>query len=313
MTRKQLLWTACVLLVAMPLRAEGLPEVKVAFIIDSPEVFKDSVLGPSKAEIESEVSQFLVERLGLYFPYLFWIATDGSGSTPDNRLVVKMVDRQHICEWETDLIVRAEKRGVEEEMLGVKDIKLYDLCDPMIPNRWDSQTARLLEEDRDALVGKLKQTIESFDPQPGSFAGFLRNESVRQAMHQEFLSTVPLALGLELRARNDGSMLIFVPVDFEDLKAAKTTKLKLTLAVPGAPAEGTLVLGIVGNCEDLVLCQIEEGGIPGGYQVTGVKLWEEAFGDLLSQAQSTVVTMDKYDRSPFPCATHADTSLLAEP
>jgi hypothetical protein len=307
---RKLFWSlGLISAVCMPLSADTQTEVGVAFIIESPEIFPDSVLGNSKSVIESEMSQIIADRLELYFPFLDWKA----GSEATNRVLVKLVDRENgLCDWQADLVVRAYRSGTEIEMVDVPATPLYDLCDPFVPNRINSTGDALDSDDKGALIEKLKRALENSNPSPGEPKGLFNNNTIRDAIHRDFLSTIPLTQRFELREQPSGSeKRLYLPVSFEDLKSStddldcsdpegNCSRLRLTVQLADSSI-ASFTLRVVGRCGDMVLCEVLDGGVPGGYTVPHRTYWDDGLGDLLNQATRLSFTMMGFRQKSFPC------------
>jgi len=318
MIRKSTLAVLLLLAAALPITAAQRPQVAAAFAINSPEVFPDQDLGTSKGELESGLSALLAERLEFYFPFFDW-TTDAP--TAANALQITVVDREsELCDWQSVVEVRAVRSGSAEEMVGVPDVALYDLCDPFLPNRKDSEGDGLLPEDAEALADRLAKFIE--DTSDDS-TGLLDNASIRDAIHHDLLATVPLAREFEVRQQANGAKFLYLPLDFNELKASTDDEacegddrqcalLKLELEIPDSPLPASLSLRIAGKCGDQVLCEVMGGSVPGGARFERT-WWEDGIGDLLDRASSLSVTMKEFTKAPHVCATLADTSLFDEP
>lgn len=320
MVRNILFTVLLTLAAALPVTAAQRPQVGAVFAIESPEVFSDQVLGTSKGELEQQLSALLAERLEFYFPFFDW-TTD---ALPDaNALQITMVDRaSELCDWQSVVEVRAVRAGSAEEMVGVPDAALYDLCDPFLPNRKDPEGDGLLPEDAEALKDRLAQFIE--DTSDDS-TGLLDNASIRDAIHHDLLATLPLAreFEFEVREQANGAKFLYLPLDFNELKASTDDEacegadrqcalLKLELEIPDSPLPASLSLRIAGKCGDQVLCEVMGGSVPGGARFERT-WWEDGIGDLLARASSLSVTMKEFTKAPHVCATLADTSLFDEP
>lgn len=318
MVRNSILVALLILPVAAPLAAAQRPQVGAVFAIDSPEVFPDQVLGASKTELEQELSTLLAERLEFYFPFFDW-TTDAQGEA--NALQITMVDRaSQLCDWQSVVEVRSVRAGSAEEMVDVPDAALYDLCDPFIPNRKDPEGDGLVPEDAEALADRLAKFIED---RSDDSTGLLDNASIRDAIHRDLLATVPLVHEFEVREQANGAKFLYLPLDFNELKASTDDEacegddrqcalLKLELNIPDSPLPASLSLRIAGKCGDQVLCEVMGGSVPGGARFERT-WWEDGIGDLLARASSMSVTMKEFTKAPHVCATLTDTTLFDEP
>lgn len=294
---------------SMPLSAETQTEVGVVFMIESPQIFPDQTLGQSKSQIESKMSQLLAGRLEFYFPFLEWKA----GATTGNRILFKLVERENgLCDWQTNLVVRALSSGNQIEMADVPTTPLYDLCDPFIPNRKASGIDALNADDQAALVEKLRQAVENSDPSPDEPAGLLNNITIRKAIHHDFLGSIPMTRGFELKDQPDGTgKYLYLPINFADIKSSLNdtscddleddcSLLRLTVQLPNSlPASFTL--RVAGNCGDKVLCEVLDGGVPGGFQIAQRTYWDDGLEDLLNQAQGLSFTMVGFRKNSSVC------------
>jgi len=294
---------------SMPLSAETQTEVGVVFMIESPQIFPDQTLGQSKSQIESEMSQLLAARLEFHFPFLEWKV----GATSENQILFKLIERENgLCDWQTDLVVRALRSGNEIEMTDVPTTPLYDLCDPFIPNRKASGSDALKAEDQAALLEKLRQAVENFDPSADEPAGLLNNIAIRKAIHHDFLGTISMTQGFELIDQPDGSgKYLYLPINFADIQSSLNdtscdeleddcSLLRLTVQLPNSlPASFTL--RVAGNCGDKVLCELLDGGVPGGFQIAERTYWDDGLENLLNQAQGLSFTMVGFRKNSSVC------------
>ncbi len=124
-----------------------------------------------------------------------------------------------------------------------------------------------------------------------------------------------------MRDQIDGSgKLLYLPVSFNDLRSSdlpceppkhRCSRLRLKLNLAGSPA-GSFSLRVAGTCDDQVLCEVLEGGVPGAYQISGNTWWEDDLGDLLARAESLSFTMEEFTKAPRACLTQAGTNHYDE-
>jgi len=302
-----LLCLACFL--SPPLIAATQTVVGVAFTIESAHVFPDQTLGASKSQIESELSQLIAERLEFYFPFLDWQA----GAASNDRILFKMTDkRTGLCDWQTDLELRAFRAGNEIELIDVPSTPLYDLCDPFTPNRQADEGDALNADDQAVLLATLRQAVENPGVSHGGPGGLLNNKSIRDELQRQFLRTIPVTQGFELRDQASGTgKFLYLPVSFDELKSFDTScedandscsRIRLRFKLPDNSPPATFTLRVAGNCGDLVLCEVLKGGVPGGFNISEPTfVVDDALRNLLEQAQGLSFTMENFTQNSQPC------------
>lgn len=312
------LFLGLVYALSMPLLADTQTEVGVVFTIESPHVFPDQTLGESKLEIESVMSQLIAERLEFYFPFLDW----KTGVTANNRILVKMIDKKTgLCDWQTVLVLRAFRSGTETEMIDVPSTPLYDLCDPFTPNRRAAGGDALNAEDQVALLEALTQAIENINLSNQEHQGLLNNKSIRDEIHRQFLRTIPLTQNFELRDQMAGSgKFLFLPVSFDELKSYDAScdgsnnncsRLRLTVRLSDDSPPATFTLRVAGYCGNQVFCEILDGSVPGGFEISEpTYLVGDDLSNLLNQAQGLSFTMENFTQNSLPCINN---TLILEP
>ncbi len=300
-----LLGLVCVL--SRPLLADTQTVVGVEFTIESSHVFPDQTLGESKSQIESQLSQLIAQRLEFYFPFLDWKA----GADSNNRIIFKMTDkRAGLCDWQTDLDLRAFSAGNEIELRDVPSTPLYDLCNPFTPNRKADTGDALNADDQLALLATLEQAVENTDMSQDGPQGLLNNKSIRDELQRQFLRTIPVTQTFELRDQGAGKLL-YLPVSFDELKSLdgecedsinNCSRIRLKFKPSDNSPAATFTLRVAGTCGDKVLCEVIKGGVPGGFNISEPTfVVGDALRNLLEQAQGVSFTMENFTQNSLPC------------